>query len=289
MILPYWEEIDLSRTHYADNWASKTLEDDPRYTESLKIFNRWCRRWMEYYRREEINDVINAANEREKRRREQIRLELREHLTKTFGENMPDSVEKLRNATFREVKKPAVNADFHVDWIDKELKESGLYAPEFERVKSWLRLMAIETISEKREKIEKVIREEEALLFVEESGDGESHDSFEVLDEAKERDDLAKLSDCLTEMEAHKRARTHLSQTESFIGSQWNIVGKSDAPEELMPLYLTVTQVDGHERMVIEGYREDDNWFHLEGYGLKGHGLKTIAWLPKDVPEPYEG
>ncbi|NBI62777.1 hypothetical protein D3Z38_06825 [Clostridiales bacterium] len=79
MILPYWEEIDLSRTHYADNWASKTLEADSRYTESLKIFDRWCRRWMEYYRREEINDVINAANEREKRRREQIRLELREH------------------------------------------------------------------------------------------------------------------------------------------------------------------------------------------------------------------
>lgn len=287
MILPYWKEIDFSQTQYDADWTSKKLEADPRYTESLKIFDRWCRRWVEYYRRKEINDVINAANEREKRRREQTRLELRGHLTKTFGDNLPDSVEKLRHATFSEVKKPAINADFHADWIDEELKESGIYIPEFEMVKSWLRLVAIEMISEKRKELEKAIREEEALSLVEDSGDAEFYDPLEMLDEAQKRDGLDKLDDCLGR--AHKRAGLRLNQIENFSESQWKIVGKSDAPEELMPLYLTVTQVDGHERMVIEGYIEDDKWFHVEGNSLKGRGLKPIAWLPKDVPEPYEG
>lgn len=167
MVLPYWNEIDLSQTRYNDGWTSKKLEADPRYTERLKAFDRWCRRWIEYYRRKEINAVIDEANEREKQRREQTRLELREHLTKTFGNNLPNSAEKLRNATFREVKKPAVNADFNAGWIDDELKKGGLYMPELEIVKSWLQLVAIELAQPDCEKIRKRIRNAEALSFAE--------------------------------------------------------------------------------------------------------------------------
>ncbi len=163
MVLPYWPEIDLSQTHYDNNWISKELAADPRYTERLKIFDRWCRRWIEYYRRKEINTLIDAANEREKQRREQTRLELREHLTKTFGDNLPDSVEKLRNSTFNEVQKPNVNANFNADWIDDELKKSGIYMPELEIVKDWLQLVAIELTQKNREKLEEIIKNEEAL------------------------------------------------------------------------------------------------------------------------------
>ncbi|MCI9598878.1 MAG: hypothetical protein HFE75_16705 [Firmicutes bacterium] len=167
MVLPYWNEIDLSQTHYNDGWTSKKLEADPRYTERLKIFDRWCRRWIEYYRRKEINAVIDEANEREKQRREQTQLELREHLDKTFGNELPDSAEKLRNATFREVKKPAFNADFNAEWIDDELKRDGLYMPELEIVKSWLQLVAVELAQPNCEKIRERIRKEEAFSLAE--------------------------------------------------------------------------------------------------------------------------
>lgn len=168
MILPYWEEIDLSRTRYADNWTSKKLEADPRYTERLKIFDRWCRRWMEYYRRKEINALLGAANEREKQRREQTRLELREHLAETFGDDWPASVQKLKDTTFKEVKKPAANAGFNANWIDDELKSFGMYTPELEIVKEWLQLVAIESVQESCQKLKKIIEDEEALSLLEE-------------------------------------------------------------------------------------------------------------------------
>lgn len=169
MVLPYWEEIDLSHTRYADNWASKILEADPRYTERLQIFDRWCRRWMEYYRRKEINALLGAANEREKQRREQTRLELREHLAETFGDDCPDAVQKVKNATFREVKKPAANTGFNADWIDDELKRFGLYTPELEIVKDWLQLVAIESVQGSCEKLKKIIEDEEALSLLEDN------------------------------------------------------------------------------------------------------------------------
>lgn len=44
MVKPYYDEIDLSQTRYNDAWYSKKLETDPRYTEEMRIFDRWCRR-----------------------------------------------------------------------------------------------------------------------------------------------------------------------------------------------------------------------------------------------------
>ena len=35
MMMPYYDEIDLSQTKYDDNWKSKTLADDPIYTEDM--------------------------------------------------------------------------------------------------------------------------------------------------------------------------------------------------------------------------------------------------------------
>ncbi len=171
MARPYWDEIDLSQTCYDNNWTSKKLEAAPRYTERLKIFDRWCRRWIEYYKRKEINSVIDAANEREKQRREQTRLELREHLTQTFRDNVPDSVERLRKSTFKEMKKTDINAGFDVGWIDDELKKSGLYVPELEIVKAWLQLVAIELAQENCEKIKKIMKDEEALSLMEDLRD----------------------------------------------------------------------------------------------------------------------
>lgn len=64
MARPYWDEIDLSQTCYDNNWTSKKLEADPRYTERLKIFDRWCRRWIEYYKRKEIRTICAGIRNR---------------------------------------------------------------------------------------------------------------------------------------------------------------------------------------------------------------------------------
>lgn len=172
MLLPYWNEVDYSHTRYGEQWISKELQGDPRYTERLQNFDRWCRRWIEYYRRKELNAVIKAANEREQQRRKQTRLELREHLTKQFGDDGPDSVKQLRNATFKEVQKPAGNDDFQADWIDDELKHSGLYTPELELVKDWLQLVAIQLAQPSCEKLSESIAAEEALALNSDSDNG---------------------------------------------------------------------------------------------------------------------
>lgn len=117
----------------------------------------------------------------------------------------------------------------------------------------------------------------------------ELYEMIKLLDDAKERDVVPKLMDYLLELEKYKKAETNSNQAESFSDKGWRIVGKGEAPEELTLLYITVIKTDRDERTVVEGYMEDDKWFHAEGNSLMGRGLKPVAWLPKDVPEPYRG
>lgn len=117
----------------------------------------------------------------------------------------------------------------------------------------------------------------------------ELYEMIKLLDDAKERDVVSKLIDCLLELGKYKKLEADLDQTQSLGDRRWRIVGKGETPEELALLYITVIKTDCDERTVVEGYMEDGKWFHAEGNSLMGRGLKPVAWLPKDVPEPYRG
>lgn len=143
MLLPYWDEIDLSLTKYNDDWKSKKLADDPEYTEDIQAIDRWYHRRLELYKSQAINDVILEQNERELRRRNRVRKALHLHVEATYKGESPENVQDFHEHLSTEaVLRPSINKDFDEDWMDEDLKKRGLYQPEMEILKKWIQLNA---------------------------------------------------------------------------------------------------------------------------------------------------
>lgn len=131
-MMPYCDEIDLSLTKYDDTWKSKVLADDPIYTEDMQALDRWAHRCLEMYRNKAINAVIDEFNDLELKRRNKSREEIRLDIEETFGDNIPEKVAEFRNYIgSAAVKRPSINEDFDEHWMDEDLKQRGLYNPEW--------------------------------------------------------------------------------------------------------------------------------------------------------------
>lgn len=167
VFLSYWDEIDLSLTNYDDNWKSQKLADEPTYTEDMQAIDRWCQRRLEFYRNRAINAITKERNEREYRRRNRIRKALRLQVEDTYGEDMPDDLQELKEYIYSEAPKPpSINQGFNEDWMDEDLIKRDLYHPCMDLMKQWLRLSAIRSSKKLCDKMREQILSEEVLSVI---------------------------------------------------------------------------------------------------------------------------
>lgn len=190
-MMPYYDEIDLSLTRYDDNWKSKTLADDPIYTEDMQALDRWAHRCLEMYRNKAINAVFEEYNEMERYRRNKSREEIRLDLEDTFGDEMPEKVAEFKEYICSEVaKRPSVNQDFDDHWMDEDLKQRGLYHPGLETMRQWLELSAISSSKKTCEKLREELIAEVVLEAVRDAKfDKELEEEFGKIDEAFDEDE----------------------------------------------------------------------------------------------------
>jgi len=155
--MSYLNEYDLSQTSYPQGWLSKRLIGDPRYTEKMQVFHRWCSRIIEYYRMQAFNNVIVEKNERERDKIQNTRDTMREMMEETFinmGKEIPQTAKSAYEHACKKAVIPAsINEGFDPGWIDDELKEHGLYTPDIELVKKWFKLIVFERTKNKVEEM----------------------------------------------------------------------------------------------------------------------------------------
>ena len=191
MMMPYYDEIDLSQTKYDDNWKSKTLADDPIYTEDMQALDRWAHRCLEMYRNKAINAVFNEYNDLELKRRNRTREEILLDIEETFGDEIPEKVAEFKEYICSEVeKRPSVNQDFDDHWMDKDLKQRDLYHPGLETMRQWLELSAISSSKKTCEKLREELIAEVVLEAVRDAKfDKELEEDFGKIDEAFDEDE----------------------------------------------------------------------------------------------------
>ena len=164
MMMPYYDEIDLSQTKYDDNWKSKTLADDPIYTEDMQALDRWAHRCLEMYRNKAINAVFNEYNDLELKRRNRTREEIRLDIEETFGDELPEKVAEFKEYICGEaVRRPSINDNFDEHWMDEDLKQRGLYHPGMETMRQWLELSALSSSKKTCEKLREELQAEVVL------------------------------------------------------------------------------------------------------------------------------
>lgn len=154
-MMGYRKEFDLSATRYPAGWLSKKMIGEPRYTERMRVFHRWCERVMEYYYLQALNDVILEANERERDKVQAQRDFLRKSMEETYkGREIPQSAKGAYEHACKEAVMPqSINENFDPDWMDEELKTFGLYTSELEVVKKWFKLIVDEIAQEEVEEL----------------------------------------------------------------------------------------------------------------------------------------
>lgn len=164
MMMPYYDEIDLSQTKYDDNWKSKTLADDPIYTEDMQALDRWAHRCLEMYRNKAINAVFNEYNDLELKRRNRTREEIRLDIEETFGDEIPEKVAEFKEYICgKAVRRPSINDNFDEHWMDEDLKQRGLYHPGMETMRQWLELSALSSSKKTCEKLREELQAEVVL------------------------------------------------------------------------------------------------------------------------------
>ena len=57
-------------------------------------------------------------------------------------------------------------------------------------------------------------------------------------------------------------------------------------PEEKVVVYITADRKEQGDRILLEGFYENNAWFDDEGRSLEHPAIKVIAWMPKLIPEP---
>ncbi|MCI8647385.1 MAG: hypothetical protein HFE76_11515 [Firmicutes bacterium] len=87
-----------------------------------------------------------------------------------------------------------------------------------------------------------------------------------------------------------ERYPTERAEVKTSSATDWNPVNGCNSVPVNKILYITVVSQNAanhNERILIEGYVEDDKWFDAEGRALKPMGYEPLAWIIKELPEIY--
>lgn len=106
---------------------------------------------------------------------------------------------------------------------------------------------------------------------------------IKTLDDMESKRLIPEIKGCLMELERHRSEAGH---PEDPI---WNVIDRDDPPMERQVSYLTVEEKASGERSLTEGFLEEGKWYNENGVSLESKGLKAIAWLPRTMPESYQG